>query len=226
MPSTTPRPKTLLAWSSGKDSAWTLHVLRERGDVEVVGLLTTIEKASRRVSMHETPEELLDAQAEAVGLPVWKVEIPWPCPNHDYEAAMGQAMNRARQEGIVQVAFGDLFLADIREYRVAQMRDTGIEPIFPLWQMDTAELARTMVTAGLKAVVTCVDVKQAPADLAGRNFDMQMLNDLPPTVDPCGERGEFHTFAWDGPMFSRPVPVAAGEGTLEMGFSRVGLRRL
>ncbi len=226
MPSTTPGPKTLLAWSSGKDSAWTLHVLRERGDVEVVGLLTTIETAGRRVSMHETPEELLDAQAEAVGLPVWKVEIPWPCPNDDYEAAMGEAMNRARQEGIVQVAFGDLFLADIREYRVAQMRDTGIEPIFPLWQMDTAELARTMVTAGLKAIVTCVDVKQAPADLAGRHFDMQMLNDLPPTVDPCGERGEFHTFAWDGPMFSRPVPVDAGERTLDKGFSRVGLRRL
>ncbi len=159
MPSNTTRPKTLLAWSSGKDSAWTLHVLRERGDAEVVGLLTTIEKAGRWVSMHETPEELLDAQAEAVGLPLWKVEIPWPCSNEAYEAAMGQAISRAREEGIEQVAFGDLFLEDIREYRVAQMRDTGIEPIFPLWQMDTAELARTMVTTGLKAIVTCVDVK-------------------------------------------------------------------
>ncbi len=157
MPSTTPRPKALLAWSSGKDSAWTLQVLRQAGNIDVVGLLTTIEKTARHVSMHETPEELLEAQADAVGLPIWKVEIPWPCPNADYEAAMGQTVQRAQVQGITLVAFGDLFLEDIRAYRIAQMQGTGIEPVFPLWQSDTPQLARTMVESGLRAIVTCVD---------------------------------------------------------------------
>ncbi len=226
MSSTISRPKTLLAWSSGKDSAWTLQVLRERGEVDVVGLLTTIEKATRQVSMHETPEDLLEAQADAVGLPLWKVEIPWPCPNSEYYAALGKALQKARDEAIQQIAFGDLFLEDIRDYRIAQMRDTGIEPIFPLWHRHTSDLASEMVSRGLQAIVTCVDTKQAPAELAGRPFDMGFLDDLPASVDPCGERGEFHTFVHNGPMFSRPVPVRAGAPSLEEGFSRVGLSRL
>lgn len=225
MPSTTPRPKALLAWSSGKDSAWTLQVLRQAGNIDVVGLLTTIEKAARHVSMHETPEELLEAQADAVGLPIWKVEIPWPCPNADYEAAMGQTVQRAQVQGITLMAFGDLFLEDIRAYRIAQMQGTGIEPVFPLWQLNTTQLARTMVDSGLRAIVTCVDTKQAPADLAGREFAADFLDDLPESVDPCGERGEFHTFVHDGPMFARPVNVVAGTATTLDGFARVALRR-
>ena len=222
---TTPRPKALLAWSSGKDSAWTLQVLRQAGNIDVVGLLTTIEKTARHVSMHETPEELLEAQADAVGLPIWKVEIPWPCPNADYEAAMGQTVQRAQEQGITLTAFGDLFLEDIRAYRVAQMQGTGIEPVFPLWQLDTTQLARTMVESGLRATVTCVDTKQAPADLVGREFSTEFLDDLPETVDPCGERGEFHTFVHDGPMFAHPVNVVAGAVTTVDGFARVALRR-
>lgn len=225
MPSTTPRPKALLAWSSGKDSAWTLQVLRQAGNIEVVGLLTTIEKTARHVSMHETPEELLEAQADAVGLPIWKVEIPWPCPNADYETAMGQTLQKARDQGISRIAFGDLFLEDIRAYRMTQMQDTGIEPVFPLWQMDTSQLARMMVNSGLRAIVTCVDTVQAPADLAGREFAADFLDDLPESVDPCGERGEFHTFVHDGPMFARPVNVVAGTAKTLDGFARVPLSR-
>ena len=222
---TTPRPKALLAWSSGKDSAWTLQVLRQAGNIDVVGLLTTIEKTARHVSMHETPEELLEAQADAVGLPIWKVEIPWPCPNTDYEVAMGQTVQRAQEQGITMVAFGDLFVEDIRAYRIAQMQGTGIEPVFPLWQLDTSQLARTMVDGGLRAIVTCVDTKQAPPDLVGREFAADFLDDLPKSVDPCGERGEFHTFVHDGPMFARPVNVVAGIATTLDGFARVALRR-
>jgi len=212
------RPKALLAWSSGKDSAWSLHVLREQGEVEVVGLLTTINQAYDRVAMHAVRVELLRAQAEAAGLPLWPVPIPFPCSNEQYEAAMAEALSRARRDGITAMAFGDLFLEDIRRYREERMQGTGIAPLFPLWGRPTGALAREMIEAGLRARLTCVDPRQLAATFAGRDFDDALLADLPPSVDPCGERGEFHTFAYAGPMFSRPVPVTSGEVVERDGF--------
>jgi uncharacterized protein (TIGR00290 family) len=213
-----PRTKTLLAWSSGKDSAWALHRLRERADIEVVGLLTTINQAANRVAMHAVREELLEAQGKAAGLPVWKVYIPSPCSNEEYEAAMAEAMERARREGIGAIAFGDLFLDDVRQYRVDKLAGTGIEAIFPLWGIDTAELSREMVAAGLRAHVTCVDPKQLDPGFAGRTYDAELLDALPEGVDPCGERGEMHTFAYRGPMFAAPIPIVPGEIVERDGF--------
>ncbi|HLK89277.1 MAG TPA: ATP-binding protein [Polyangia bacterium] len=212
------KPKALLAWSSGKDSAWSLHVLRAEGEVEVVGLLTTINQAFDRVAMHAVRTELLRAQAEAAGLPLWPVSIPWPCSNAEYEAAMAAAMARAGGEGITHVAFGDLFLEDIRRYREERLAPTGMTPLFPLWGTPTGALARRMVEAGLRARLTCVDPRQLDARFAGRDFDAALLDELPPSVDPCGERGEFHTFAHAGPMFSRPVPIRTGEVVTRDGF--------
>jgi len=212
------QPKTLLSWSSGKDSAWSLHVLRTRQDAEVVGLLTTINEAYSRVAMHAVRVELLEAQAKAVGLPLWKIPIPSPCSNAEYEAAMLAAIQRAKAEAIDTFAFGDLFLEEIRRYREECLRGTGISPLFPIWASPTRELVREMIDAGLRARVTCVDPKQLPASFVGREFDAQFLADLPPNVDPCGERGEFHTFAYDGPMFRYPVPVQLGEIVEREGF--------
>jgi uncharacterized protein (TIGR00290 family) len=212
------RPRALVAWSSGKDSAWALHEVRRAGEVEVVGLLTTLTSTFDRVSMHAVREVLLDGQAAAAGLPCRKVRIPWPCPNDAYEREMAAALAAARADGITEVVFGDLFLEDVRAYRVAKLAGTGITPRFPLWGRDTAALAREVVAGGLRAVLTCVDPRQAPPRLAGRAYDASLLAELPATVDPCGERGEFHTFAWDGPMFARPVPVAAGEVVEREGF--------
>ena len=210
--------KTLLSWSSGKDSAWTLHVLRRTPGIEVVGLMTTLNEAHGRVAMHAVREELLEAQAAAAGLPLWKVGIPDGCSNVAYEQAMSGVMKRALGEGIEAVAFGDLFLEDIRAYRVERMRGTGIEPIFPIWGRPTAALAREMIAAGLEARLTCVDPRVLDKSFAGRAFDAAFLAELPPAVDPCGERGEFHTFAWSGPMFERPVPVRVGEIVERGGF--------
>ena len=212
------QPKALLSWSSGKDSAWSLHVLRTRQEVEVVGLLTTVNQVHSRVAMHAVRVELLEAQAQAAGLPLRKIPIPSPCTNAEYEAAMLAAIERAKREGIGSVAFGDLFLEDIRRYREERLRETGVAPIFPIWGMPTMELAREMIKSGLRARVTCVDPKQLPESFAGREFDARFLADLPPEVDPCGERGEFHTFAYDGPMFERPVPVKSGEIVKRDGF--------
>ena len=211
-------PKVLLSWSSGKDSAWSLHVLRQRSDLQVVGLLTTVNEAFERVAMHAVRTELVRAQAEAVGLPLWVVQIPNPCSNDEYEGAMRQAMDYARREGIDTVAFGDLFLEDVRRYREERMRETGIAPIFPLWGLPTPELGRTMIASGLKAYVTCVDPQQIPAGFAGRPYDYDFLDMLPLSADPCGERGEFRTFVHDGPMFSRPVAVRPGEVVERDGF--------
>ena len=216
--------KALLSWSSGKDSAWTLHVLRQKPEIDVVGLLTTINEAHGRVAMHAVREELLEAQAAAAGLPLWKVPIPDACSNARYEAAMAEVLKRALGEGIRAVAFGDLFLEDIRAYRVERMRGTGIEPIFPIWGRPTGELAREMISAGLQARLTCVDPRALDASFAGRAFDAAFLADLPAGVDPCGERGEFHTFAWSGPMFERPVPVRVGEIVERGGFVFADLR--
>ncbi len=204
------RLRTLLSWSSGKDSAWALHTLRRDLRYEVVGLLTTINQVADRVAMHAVRAELLRRQADAVALPLWELSIPSPCSNEEYEAVMRQAIERSKAEAIDCFAFGDLFLQDIRDYREKQLRGTGLSPIFPIWGRDTRELAQEMIGAGLRARITCVDPRAVPPELAGREFDLQLLGDLPPTADPCGERGEFHTFAYDGPMFRAPVAIGSG----------------
>ncbi|AXT47853.1 MULTISPECIES: hypothetical protein [Chromobacterium] len=193
----------LLSWSSGKDSAWALHVLRRDPDVEVVGLFTTVNQAFQRVAMHAVRVELLQAQAAALGLPLRQVSIPYPCSNEDYASRM---------------AFGDLFLEDVRAYRERNLAGSGIEPLFPLWGLPTAELAQTMLRGGLKARLTCLDPRKLPRGLAGSEFGQDLLDALPPDADPCGEYGEFHSFAWDGPMFLHPVPHAVGETVERDGF--------
>lgn len=210
--------KTLLSWSSGKDSAWTLHVLRRRSDLEVVGLMTTVNQVYQRISIHAVRLELLQLQADAAGLPLYQIGLPYPCTNADYEAAMETFIGRAREGGVECMAFGDLFLADIREYREARLAGTGLTPLFPIWQTPTDELAKQMIAGGLRAIVTCVDPQQLPAGFAGREFNQQFLADLPAHVDPCGERGEFHTFAFDGPMFRSAIDVEVGVISEREGF--------
>ncbi len=209
--------RVLLAWSSGRDSAFALHVLRAQG-VEVLGLLTTINEAFDRVAMHAVRLELLRAQAEAVGLPLLEVRVPWPCRNEAYEAAMADALGVARERGVTAVAFGDLFLEDVRRYREEKLAPTGLRPLFPLWGRPTRALAEEMIALGQKAVLTCVDPRVLPRELAGRAFDSDLLRDLPEGVDPRGERGEFHSFAWDGPAFRHPVRVQAGDVVEREGF--------
>ncbi len=209
------RLKTLLSWSSGKDSAWTLHKLRADPRYEVVGLLTTINAAADRVAMHAVRSELLRAQAAAAGLPLWPVHIPSPCSNEEYERAMGEAMQRAEAEQIDCIAFGDLFLEDVRAYREEKLAATRIRPIFPLWGSDTRALAQEMLAGGLRARITCVDPRVAPRSLAGRDFDPAELSE---SIDPCGERGEFHTFAYAGPMFRAPIAIESGEVVERDGF--------
>lgn len=208
----TDRPfKTLVSWSSGKDSAWLVHTLRTAWpDYRVEGLLTTINQDADRVAMHAVRTEVLQAQARALGLPLWTVPIPSPCPNGVYEHAMAAAVARAVADGFTHVAFGDLFLEDVRRYREEKLAGTGLMPIFPLFGSDTATLARTMIAGGLRARITCLDPRRLDRSLAGREFDERLLAELAPDVDPCAERGEFHTCAYDGPMFSRPVPVETG----------------
>jgi uncharacterized protein (TIGR00290 family) len=212
------RPKAILSWSSGKDSAWTLHVLRQKGDVDVVALLTTINQVHDRVAMHAVRSALLRAQAEAAGVPLWPVPIPSPCSNAEYEAAMSAALAQARSSRITVAAFGDLFLEDVRRYREERMAGSGIQPLFPIWGIPTHALAREMVSGGLRARLTCVDPKQIAPSFAGREFDAALLDELPGTVDPCGERGEFHTFAYAGPMFHHPVAIESGEVIERDGF--------
>ncbi len=187
-----------------------VHVLRQRADIRLGGLITTINEPAQRVAMHAVRVELLQAQAGALGLPLWMVPIPSPCPNEAYEQAMRTAVDRAVRDGFSHVAFADLFLQDIRRYREEKLAGSGLTPLFPLFDSDTAVLARTMMAAGLRARITCVDPRQLDRRFAGREFDAALLDELPASVDPCGERGEFHTFAYDGPMFARPVPVVAG----------------
>ena len=203
--------RVVLCWSSGKDSAWTLNELRRRDDVEVVALLTTVNETHDRVAMHAVRRELLEQQARAVGVPLWTAPIPYPCSNEDYAAAMSVVVARARREGVHAMAFGDLFLEDVRAYREEQLAGTGLEPMFPLWGRDTRALAEEMLDAGVRATVTCVDPARLPVDAVGRAWDRAFLADLPEGADPCGEHGEFHTFVHDGPGFSGPVPVTLGE---------------
>jgi uncharacterized protein (TIGR00290 family) len=210
--------KCMVSWSSGKDSAWMVHVLRERSDIELAGVLTTVNEKYSRVAMHAVREELLEAQADALGLPLWKVPIPSPCPNEIYERAMAAAVARALADGFTHMAFGDLFLEDIRRYREEKLAGTGLTPLFPLFGANTAQLARDMIAGGLKARLTCVNPKVLHARFAGRDFDATLLEELPPSVDPCGERGEFHSFAYAGPMFSRPIPIVSGKVVERDGF--------
>ena len=216
-------PRALLAWSSGKDSAWTLHVLRQAAARDpraprVVGLLTTVNAVHERVAMHAVRRELLAAQARAAGLPLFEVPIPSPCSNAEYEAAMARAMAGARADGIAHVAFGDLYLQDIRRYREEKLAGTGITPIFPLWERPTRALAEEMLAAGVVAHLTAVDPRQIDGRFAGRRWDRALIAELPPTADPCGENGEFHTFVSAGPMFERPLAVRAGEVVTRDGF--------
>lgn len=210
--------KILLSWSGGKDSAWALHLLKQKGEFEVGGLLTTVNEKFQRVAIHGFREELLEQQAEMAGLPLWKVGLPFPCSNEAYEERMTAVCNRAVREGFKGVAFGDLFLEDIRAYRVAKLAETGLEPVFPVWGIPTGALAEEMMTNGLRARLTCVDPSKVPAEFAGREWDRTLLQELPKTVDPCGENGEFHSFCWAGPMFQGEIPVQVGERVERDGF--------
>ncbi len=212
------REPIVLSWSSGKDSAYALTVLRADPRFEVVGLLSTMNAAAERVAMHAVRRELLHAQARATGLPLHEVSIPSPCTNAEYEAAMGAAVARERARGVSAFAFGDLFLEDVRRYREERLEAAGMAAVFPLWGRDTRGLAREMVAAGLRAIVTCVDPKALDRSFAGRLWDGALLDALPPNVDPCGERGELHTFVFDGPMLDRRIPVRVGEIVERDGF--------
>lgn len=212
------RPKAWVSWSSGKDAAWALHVARARGEVDVVGLMTTTNEQVDRVAMHGVRRALLLAQAEATGLPVHVVPLPWPCSNEAYEALMREALAAAREAGVTKMIFGDLFLEDVRRYREERLAGTGIEPLFPLWGEPTGALVRTMIDAGVRAYVVTLDEAKLPRSLAGRVLDHALLSELPAGVDPCGENGELHTFVSAGPMLSREIPVRVGETVVREGF--------
>ena len=211
--------KTIVSWSTGKDSAWMLHVLRRQHPHAVGGLLSTLNEAFDRVAMHATRHTLLQQQADAAGLPLYVVNLPWPCSNAEYEARMGAAVTRLVAEGFTHVAFGDLFLEDVRRYREERLAGTGLTPLFPLWKgKPTGELAREMIAGGLRAHLSCVDPRKLDPSFAGRVFDEQLLRDLPASVDPCGENGEFHSFVSAGPMFAHPIDVEVGEVVQRDGF--------
>jgi len=212
------KKQTWLSWSSGKDSAWTLHILRQMPDITVTGLFTTVNARHQRVAMHAVRLELLRAQGESVGLPIRIINIPDPCSNTRYEEEMGEVIRKAESLGVTHMAFGDLFLQDIRAYREAQLLKTGIKPLFPLWKIPTRQLSRTMISSGLRAIITCIDPRQLSPSYVGREFNDSFLSDLPGTVDPCGERGEFHSFALDGPMFDHAIEVSPGEIVKRGGF--------
>jgi len=213
------RPKALISWSSGKDSAFALHEVRRAGEYEIVGALTTVTETFGRVSIHGVRQEILHAQLEAAGLPARIVPIPYPCPNQIYEARMGEAVASAVRQGITHIIFGDLYLADIRTYREQKLAGTGVTPVFPLWQRPTLALAQAMIASGMEAYLATVDLKKLPASFAGRKFDLQLLADLPGGIDPCGENGEFHTCVVAGPMFARPLPVTTGEHVERDGYA-------
>jgi uncharacterized protein (TIGR00290 family) len=219
----TTRPKALIAWSSGKDSAWALYETRQAGEFDIVGALTTVTDTFDRVSMHGVREELLHAQLDAAGLPAVVVRIPYPCPNEIYERKMAAAMREGKARGITHVIFGDLYLEDVRVYREARLKDIGIVPVFPLWQRPTAGLAREMIGAGVEAHLATVDLKTLPASFAGRRFDASLLDALPGGADPCGENGEFHSFVSAGPMLTRKIAVEVGETVERDGFAYADL---
>lgn len=211
--------KTVLSWSSGKDSAWALHVLSQRSDIEIVAILTTFNSVFDRVAMHGVRRCLVEKQACQLNLPLWTVNLPWPCPNASYEELMRGICRRALSEEVSAIAFGDLFLQDVRNYRERQLRDTGLQPLFPLWQLPTRQLARDMISAGVKSVVTCVDLSKLDASHVGRQYDGEFLRRLPSSADPCGENGEFHTFVYDAPNFRGPIAIEVGEILQRDGFT-------
>jgi uncharacterized protein (TIGR00290 family) len=213
------RPQALIAWSSGKDSAWALHEVRRAGEYEVVGALTTVTETFSRVSMHGVRQDLLAAQLQAAALTPIQVPIPYPCPNDVYEARMATTLAAAKASGVTHVIFGDLFLADVRAYREQKLAGTGITPVFPLWERPTRALAHAMIDAGVETYLVCVDLKQLPQDFAGRRFDRALLAELPATADPCGENGEFHSFVAAGPMLNSRIPVAVGPTIERDGFA-------
>ena len=211
--------RVVLSWSSGKDSAWTLYQLQQSEDIEIVGLLTTINSEFNRVAMHAVREELLDAQADAAGLKLFKVPLPWPCSNAEYERAIKSAFNELRLEhNVTHIAYGDLFLEDVRQYRIALMKELNLTPLFPIWGLPTRELAEKMISSGLSAYLTCVDPKQLSESYAGHRFDNEFLSALDDEVDPCGENGEFHTYVCSGPMFKSTIPITIGETVNKDGF--------
>ncbi len=205
------RKKTWLSWSSGKDSAWALHVLRQSDEYEVTGLYTTVNSAFNRVAMHAVRVALLQAQAQALNLPLYLIEIPHPCSDMQYAAVMADFINLARAEDVQCMAFGDLYLQDIRRYREERLQGTGMEAVFPLWELPTKALLQDMLSAGLRAMLTCVDPRVLPATFAGQELTLKLLEQFPDGIDPCGENGEFHTFAFDGPMFAQPLAITMGE---------------
>jgi uncharacterized protein (TIGR00290 family) len=212
------RPQAVVSWSSGKDAAFALWQVLRAGELDVVGLLTTITQTFGRVSIHGVREELLDQQSSALGLPLRKVEIPYPCPNAVYEEVMAKSVEGMEDQGITRIVFGDLFLEDVRAYRESRLASTAISPVFPLWHRNTADLAHEMIRSGFEARVVCVDPRKLSQKFAGRRFDSSFLADLPPAVDPCGENGEFHTFVTGGPMFSHTIPVVEGRVVERDGF--------
>jgi len=217
------RPKALISWSSGKDSAWALHLVRQAGEFEIVGALTTVNDTFGRVSVHGLRTELLLAQAESAGLEPVLVHIPYPCTNEIYEAAMTKEVAAAKDRGVTHIIFGDLFLQDIRDYREAKLAGTGVTPLFPVWLLPTDKLAQDMIDSRVEAYLTTCDLKKMPASFAGRRFDRDLLRDLPVGVDPCGENGEFHSFVADGPMLSKRIPVRVGEMVEREGFAYADL---
>jgi uncharacterized protein (TIGR00290 family) len=217
------KPKALIAWSSGKDSAWALHLVRQSGDYDILGALTTVNDRFGRVSVHGLRNELLLAQVEAAGLEPVLVHIPYPCTNAIYEAAMAAEVAAAKNRGVTHLIFGDLFMQDIRAYREEKLAGTGVTPVFPVWLKPTDQLAERMIDSGVEAYLTTVDLKKMPAALAGRRFDRELLRDFRPGVDPCGENGEFHSFVAAGPMLSRRIPVRVGETVERDGFAYADL---
>lgn len=217
--------KVLLSWSSGKDSAWALHILKQQPGIQVAALFTTFNSAADRVGMHAVRRELVHEQAQAVGLPLWSVELPWPCTNVEYESRLSAVFARAREEAFDAIAFGDLFLEDIRAYRIQQLEGSGLEPLFPLWGLPTDQLSHEMVASGVKAKITCVDKSKLEPSFAGRNWDADLLQALPPTVDSCGENGEFHTFVFETPVFAHPLSIRTGELVERDGFGFIDLLR-
>jgi len=211
--------KTLLSWSSGKDSAWALHILQQNPMIELLGLFTGMNQKYNRVSMHATRLEMLERQADAVGMPLQTINIPDPCTNEQYDAIMREFVMESAAMGIECMAFGDLFLEDIRKYRESQLKETGIEPIFPLWAIPTSDLAEQMLSAGLEAYVSSVDLKKLPSCIAGRKWSSNLLKEFPEGIDPCGENGEIHTVVVGGPMFRKTIPVSVGEIVERDGFA-------
>ena len=205
------KKKVLMSWSSGKDSAWALYKLQQDPTVEIIGLFSTVNSEFDRVAMHGVRVELLKRQAESIGLPIELIEIPYPCSNEEYEKVMSAFVEQAKAKDIECFAFGDLYLEDIRQYRVDKLQNTGIEPIFPVWGIPTDSLSKDMISSGLRTIITCIDPRKISKEFAGREYTNDFISDLPAGVDPCGENGEFHSFVFDGPMFTKPIEIEVGE---------------